>query len=192
MCVCVCVSIYVCVRVCVCVCVLSLIWWFSFSFKELESRRNQTVIKDWVNIYSFYVLFFFIGNFSHLEEYFWNIFFHYIYIYIYMVRSKSPKPHQESQSWAFCCGNTLLLLIKLGKRIQISVLTSVHLRPLQRSEVYDKSKIWDGIEVFERLFFLVLWHCPSIFVSSHFLLFHSLVRQDGKIHEKAISFSFPC
>ena len=41
----------------------------------------------------------------------------------------------------FCCGNTLLLLVKLEKPIQIPVLISVQLKSIQKWEVCDKSKI---------------------------------------------------
>ena len=59
---------------------------------------------------------------------------------------KSYKPHPERRGRVeyFCCSNTILLLIKLEKLIQISVLISVQVRPIQRWQVCDKSKINEG------------------------------------------------
>ena len=39
-------------------------------------------------------------------------------------------------------GNTLKLLIKLGSLIQISVLISEKVRPIQSSEEFDRTNIW--------------------------------------------------
>ena len=56
------------------------------------------------------------------------------------VCSKSYKLHLERGATAehFCYGNTLPLFLKLEKLIQISVLISVQLRPIQRWEVCEK------------------------------------------------------
>ena len=73
-------------------------------------------------------------------------------------RSESSKPHPERSAIAehFCWGNTLLLLIKLEKLIQISVFISV--RPLQRWEVCYKSNIW----VWVRTFWMTLVYSSSV------------------------------
>ena len=57
--------------------------------------------------------------------------------------SKSSKPHSERRAIAedFCGSNTLLHLIKLDKLIQIYILISVWMRPIQKYNVCDKSDI---------------------------------------------------
>ena len=47
---------------------------------------------------------------------------------------KTSKPLSERRAIAehFCCDNTLLLLIKLEKLFQISILISVQVSPIQR------------------------------------------------------------
>ena len=68
--------------------------------------------------------------------------FWYIKKYFYESRSKSSKPHSERRAITehFCCSNTLPLLLKLEKIIQISFLISGHVKPTERLAVYDKSK----------------------------------------------------
>ena len=64
--------------------------------------------------------------------------------WIYDIRSKSSKPHSERRVIAehFCCGNILPLIIKQEKLIHIYVLIQIHMWPIQRLEVDNKSKIW--------------------------------------------------
>ena len=71
-------------------------------------------------------------------------------MHIYKSLLKRSKPHPERRAIAkhFHCSNTLSLLIKLEKLMQISVLISVQLRPIQRWEVCDKSKIWARLRTF--------------------------------------------
>ena len=78
---------------------------------------------------------------------------HNIYIYIRVIQKVlSLIQKEELQSfkrfWAsfrkksyFCCGNAPAL-------VQISVLISMQMRPIQRWEVCNKSKIWEWIKTF--------------------------------------------
>ena len=73
---------------------------------------------------------------------------------------KSSKPYPEIRVIAehFCYGNELPLLIKLEKLIQISVLISVQVRPIQKWEIYDKSKIWVRLRTFlTTLIYSIIW-----------------------------------
>ena len=78
----------------------------------------------------------------------------YIYIYIYRYtykgcwKSSMPHPEQRAIAEYFYYGNTLLLLIKLEKLIQISVLISVQVKPIQRWKVYNRPKIWGQLRSF--------------------------------------------
>ena len=56
----------------------------------------------------------------------------YIYIYISFVQKLLSLTRKTSQGEHFCCSNRLLLLIKLGKLITVSVLISVQGRPIKR------------------------------------------------------------
>ena len=56
-----------------------------------------------------------------------------LYIHIYTgVIQKSSKPYPERKVIAehFCCGKTLLFLVKLENKVKISVLIYVQLRPI--------------------------------------------------------------
>ena len=53
-----------------------------------------------------------------------------------MVIKKVPNQKKRAIAEQFCCGNTLRLLKKLEKLIQISV----QVKPIRRWEVFDKSK----------------------------------------------------
>ena len=67
-------------------------------------------------------------------------------------RSKSSKLHSERIAIGehFCCGSkTLLLLIKLGKLIQIFVLISVQVRPIQSERYATNPKSGCRLELFE-------------------------------------------
>ena len=67
---------------------------------------------------------------------------------MYASRSKSSKPNLERRALAeyFCCGDTLPLLIKLEKPIQISVLIFVQIGPKDEKWVtnlkMDKTQVW--------------------------------------------------
>ena len=66
-------------------------------------------------------------------------------IYKYYSESFKPQPERRAIAEHFCCGNTQPFLIKL---IQISVLISVQVGPIQEWEVYNKSKIWMQLRTF--------------------------------------------
>ena len=67
----------------------------------------------------------------------------YIYLYINDDRPKTSKFYPEITAIAeyFCCCNTITLLIKLERLIQISLLFSVKVRLMVRGKLYKKFKI---------------------------------------------------
>ena len=72
---------------------------------------------------------------------------------------KNYKPHQERSDLAECfyCGNMLPFFIKQEKLIEISLLIYVHVRLIQKWDMYKKYKIWvKGIQPFQQPSYLVL------------------------------------
>ena len=65
------------------------------------------------------------------------------------VLSSKPHPKRRAIVEHFYCGNSLPLFIKLEKKItRISVLISVLVKPKQRREVCNTSKIWMRLRTF--------------------------------------------
>ena len=72
----------------------------------------------------------------------------YVCVHWRVIQKVMSHPERRSEVEHFYCGNGQPLLIKLEKLIQISVLISVQMKPLQRLEVYNKSKILVRLRTF--------------------------------------------
>ena len=91
-----------------------------------SSNKNgvfQVLLCNWIGLVTL-----FINQLLYMKE--WNL--------KYMQTDRQRRAIAEH----FYCDNTQSFVVKLEKLIQISVIISVPVRPIQRWEICDKSKIW--------------------------------------------------